>query len=210
MATSTYIQKHNLAQTIERALAEALKSQPDNPWNALAAWFNDIPAAPASASGSAATATPTVVATAEPADCQPFETLHADGQALRATVHDSAARATGETPRIVGPESDATVEREHHWRPEELIVHADSQALRPAVHDSAARAAGESPRIVDPESDASVEREHHWRPEELIVQQEMLTHLLVEEAVDAAGRAEIEGKLRRVKRQLDRAVLHND
>eukprot|EP01046_Picozoa_sp_COSAG06_P058540 COSAG06_NODE_11796_length_1463_cov_8.478006_2_plen_93_part_00 len=43
-----YVQKHKLAQTIERGLGEALKSQPGNPYEALAAWFKDVPAAPAS------------------------------------------------------------------------------------------------------------------------------------------------------------------
>ena len=38
-----------LAQTIERGLTEALKSQPENPYEALATWFKDVPAAPASA-----------------------------------------------------------------------------------------------------------------------------------------------------------------
>ena len=36
---STYVQKHKLAQTIEKAITEALASQPENPYEALAAWF---------------------------------------------------------------------------------------------------------------------------------------------------------------------------
>jgi|EP01046_Picozoa_sp_COSAG06_P040960 SAM-dependent methyltransferase len=47
MAAAQYVQKHRLAQTIERGLTEALKSQPENPYEALAAWFKDVPAAPA-------------------------------------------------------------------------------------------------------------------------------------------------------------------
>lgn len=39
MSTAEYVQKHNLAATIEKALTEALASQPENPYDALAAWF---------------------------------------------------------------------------------------------------------------------------------------------------------------------------
>ena len=39
MATE-YVQKHKLGGTIEKALAEALASQPENPYEALAAWFS--------------------------------------------------------------------------------------------------------------------------------------------------------------------------
>ena len=34
-----YVAKHKLAGTIEKALTEALAAQPDNPYEALAAWF---------------------------------------------------------------------------------------------------------------------------------------------------------------------------
>ena len=34
-----YVSKHKLAQTIEKALSEALAKQPDNPYEALAEWF---------------------------------------------------------------------------------------------------------------------------------------------------------------------------
>ena len=36
---ANYVQKHRLAETIERGLTEALKGQPENPYEALAAWF---------------------------------------------------------------------------------------------------------------------------------------------------------------------------
>ena len=48
-----YVSKHKLAQTIEKALSEALAKQPDNPYEALAEWFTkkaaDGGAAPAPA-----------------------------------------------------------------------------------------------------------------------------------------------------------------
>jgi hypothetical protein len=47
MATE-YVAKHKLSGTIEKALAEALAPQPENPYEALAAWFESKAGAPAS------------------------------------------------------------------------------------------------------------------------------------------------------------------
>jgi hypothetical protein len=37
--SAEYVSKHKMAQTIEAALTEALATQPDNPYEALSAWF---------------------------------------------------------------------------------------------------------------------------------------------------------------------------
>ena len=41
-----YVAKHKLAGTVEKALTEALAAQPDNPYEALAAWFESKAGAP--------------------------------------------------------------------------------------------------------------------------------------------------------------------
>ena len=53
MATE-YVQTHKLAGTIEKALTEALASQPENQYEALAAWFAAKASAPAPAPAKAA------------------------------------------------------------------------------------------------------------------------------------------------------------
>ena len=93
------------------------------------------------------------------------------------------------------------------------VLRADCQALRAAVVFIASAAAEPAEPEPEPEQQqepgagldaATKQLEHVWKPEELVLQQEMLTHLLVE-GQHAAGRAEIEHKLRVVKQQLDRA-----
>ena len=97
------------------------------------------------------------------------------------------------------------------------VLRADCQALRAAVVFIASAAAEPAEPEPEPEQQqepgagldaATKQLEHVWKPEELVLQQEMLTHLLVE-GQHAAGRAEIERKLRVVKQQLDRACVQS-
>ena len=55
---AAYVEKHRLALTIEKAISEALISQPENPYLALADWFaagkaKTVPAPKPKASGAA-------------------------------------------------------------------------------------------------------------------------------------------------------------
>jgi hypothetical protein len=100
------------------------------------------------------------------------------------------------------------------------VLRADCQALRAAVvFIASAAAVPAEPAEPEPEPEqqqepgagldaATKQPEDVWKPEELVLQQEMLTHLLVE-GQHAAGRAEIERKLRVVKQQLDRACVQS-
>jgi hypothetical protein len=52
MAALAYVEKHKIAATIEAALAEALATQPENPYEALGAWFANGGAATVKAAAS--------------------------------------------------------------------------------------------------------------------------------------------------------------